>query len=122
MPELSNEWTYVASLGLVILMKIICFILGYLTIRLGYRLIASGAKGEFKFSAQLGGVKTDLASVSPGLLFVLLGVLLIGYAMYVEKGVSMEKTQPEPPPEVVTPRSIESPFVGMGKESEDAKQ
>jgi hypothetical protein len=68
---------YSVSLALVILMKIVCFILGYLTIRLGYELIASGVKGEFKFAASLAGVKADLASVSPGLLFVLLGILLI---------------------------------------------
>lgn len=77
--------TFVICFGLVVLMKIVCFILGYMTIRLGYQLIASGVKGEFKFSANVGGAKADLASVSPGLLFVLLGVFLIGYAIYVEK-------------------------------------
>jgi hypothetical protein len=82
---------YLISFALVILMKIICFVLGYLTIHLGYRLIASGVKGEFKFSANLGGVKADLVSVSPGLLFVALGVFLIGYAIYVEKGVEFTK-------------------------------
>lgn len=80
---------YLISLGLVILMKVVCFILGYLTVRLGYQLIASGVKGEFKFAASMGGLKADLASVSPGLLFVLLGVLLIGYAIYVEKVVKV---------------------------------
>ena len=74
-------------------MKIVVFILGYLTIKLGYKLISSGVKGEFKFSANLGGVKTDLASVSPGLLFVLLGILLIGFAVYVEKEATMKKTE-----------------------------
>ncbi len=48
---------------MVILMKIVCFILGYLTIRLGYELIASGVKGEFKFSAQPGGAKAALAGM-----------------------------------------------------------
>lgn len=83
-------WQYLTSFGLIVLMKIVVFILGYLTIRLGYNLIVSGVKGEFKFSANLGGAKADLVSVSPGLLFVLLGVFLIGYAMYVEKGVKGE--------------------------------
>lgn len=83
-------WEYIVSFALIIFMKIVCFVLGYLTIRLGYQLISSGVKGEFKFSANLGGAKADLASVSPGLLFVLLGVSLIGYAIYVPKGAKME--------------------------------
>lgn len=70
-------------------MKIICFILGYLTIRLGYKLIKSGVTGEFKFSTSLSSFKADLASVSPGLLFVLLGVILIGYAMSEDKSVDV---------------------------------
>ena len=78
-------WNHVIPFGLIIFMKIVCFILGYLTIRLGYLLISSGVTGQFKFSAKLAGAQADLASVSPGLLFVLLGVLLIGYAIYVEK-------------------------------------
>ena len=103
---------YVISLGLVILMKIVCFILGYLTVRLGYQLIASGVKGEFKFAASMGGLKTDLASVSPGLLFVLLGVGLIGYAVFVEKTVQIKlppaqttaTTLPAPPEPPVPPK------------------
>lgn len=98
-------------------MKIVCFILGYLTIRLGHQLIASGVKGEFKFSANLGGAKADLASVSPGLLFVLLGVLLIGYAIYVEKGVTMEykpASQIEKPEKPPIPDK--SPFGRKGEE------
>jgi hypothetical protein len=93
-------------------MKIVCFILGYLTIRLGHQLISSGVKGEFKFSASMGGAKADLASVSPGLLFVLLGVLLIGYAIGVEKAVHQQLpgsaiAQPNvsPPPSPFLPPS-----------------
>ncbi len=88
---MSEEQVFVISYALLISMKIVCFILGYLTIRLGYKLIGSGIKGEFKFSAKFGGLKADLASISPGLLFVLLGVFLIGYAIYVEKSVEVVK-------------------------------
>lgn len=84
---MSPEVAFVSTNALLVLMKIVCFVLGYLTIRLGYKLIDSGVKGNFKFSASLGGAKADLASVSPGLLFVLLGVFLIGYAIYVDKPV-----------------------------------
>ena len=86
-------WQYIISFALLVLMKIVCFFLGYLTIRLGYLLIASGAKGEFKFSASYGTFKGNLVSVSPGLLFVLLGILLIGYALFVDKAVDMEYEQ-----------------------------
>jgi len=77
-PEASALFEFSTAFGLVVLMKIVCFILGYLTIRLGHNLISSGVKGEFKFSGSLMGAKADLVSVSPGLLFVLLGVVLIG--------------------------------------------
>lgn len=74
---------------MVMTMKVTIFIVGYLTVRLGYNLLLAGVKGEFKFSASFGGSKADLASVSPGLLFVLLGVLLIGYALTVDKPYKM---------------------------------
>lgn len=92
---MSSEEAFVVSFALLILMKIVCFILGYLTVRLGYKLIRAGVQGEFKFSASIGGTKADLASVSPGLLFVLLGVGLVGYAIYVEKTVKLTP-RPEP--------------------------
>jgi len=88
---MSNQLTFLLAWAMLILMKIVCFVLGYLTIRLGYKLIDSGAKGEFKFSGKLGGLKADLFSASPGLLFVLLGVFLIGYAIYVEKPLEMKE-------------------------------
>ena len=69
-------------------MKIVCFILSYKIIKLGYTLISSGVKGEFKFSSNFIGFKADLASVSPGLLFVLLGILLMMVAIYVDKTVT----------------------------------
>jgi hypothetical protein len=84
-PLLSSE--YLTTVVLVFLLKITCFLLAYFTVRMGYRLIAAGVKGEFKFSASCSGAKADLASVSPGLLFVLLGVALGGFAISVEKPV-----------------------------------
>ena len=107
MTELAYK-EFALAFGLIVGMKIVCFILGYLTIRLGHQLISSGAKGEFKFSASFGGSKADLASVSPGLLFVLLGVILIGYAMSVDKDVHQRLSgggDVAPPPDVATPSS-----------------
>jgi hypothetical protein len=81
---------FATSLFLIVLLKIVCFILGYLTVRLGQQLILSGAKGEFKFSARISGAGADLVSVSPGLLFLLLGIFLIGFAIQVDKGVTQK--------------------------------
>jgi hypothetical protein len=88
---MSENAFLLAAVSLVILMKIVCFILGYLTIRLGYKLVASGVKGEFKFSAKMKGLQADLASISPGLFFVLLGAFLIGYGIYVKKPIIVDK-------------------------------
>ena len=120
---MTKEIVFLFSMGLIIMMKIIVFILGYLTVRLGYDLIKSGVKGEFKFSAKLGGVKTDLASVSPGLLFVVLGIFLIGYAIYVEKTVEVS-TPPQAKPNIVLPNSSpfeKAPQEKKKKESSNAK-
>lgn len=89
---MNNQETFLIGLAMLIAMKIVIFILGYLTIRMGYKLISSGVEGKFKFAAKLGGFKADLASVSPGLLFVLLGVMLIGIAVYVDKSITIEPT------------------------------
>ena len=108
---MSPEEAFVVSFALLILMKIVCFILGYLTVRLGYKLIRDGVKGEFKFSASFGGTKADLASVSPGLLFVLLGVGLVGYAIYVDKSVDLKRNAQElAPVESAEPPAGETPF------------
>jgi hypothetical protein len=82
---MSAQSTYLVSFALIVLEKLVCLILGYMTIRLGYQLIASGVKGEFKFSTKMSGVSADLASVSPGLLFVLLGAMLIGLGIFKDK-------------------------------------
>ena len=81
---------------MMVLLKLVCFIIGYLIIRLGYKLMVSGVKGEFKFTGETKGIKGGLISSSPGLLFVLLGTILIGYAMYVDKPFSYESNSPAP--------------------------
>jgi|GEM_PF-2225935 len=97
----------IVNLLLLFLLKAICFLLGYLTVRLGYALIRDGAKGDFTFKADLAGFKADLASVSPGLLFVLLGIGLIGYAMYVNKVVDYREDRPAA---AVSPKPPDSPL------------
>ena len=108
---MSAETTFLIGLAMLIVMKIVIFILGYLTIRMGYELISSGVEGKFKFAAKLGGLKTDLASVSPGLLFVLLGVMLIGIALYIDKPINVKSGgDTTPPPETIHPPPILSPL------------
>ena len=76
---------YGATLGLAVILttyKIVSFIVGYLVIKLGYKLIQQGVKGEFNFSSEYKGVKGGLVSSSPGLLFVLLGTFVICFAIF----------------------------------------
>lgn len=82
----TNEIT-LYHLLMVFTLKIVVFILGFFTIKMGHSLIRDGVKGSFKFNTEAKGIKGALQSSSPGLLFVLLGVLLIAYAIYIEKGV-----------------------------------
>jgi hypothetical protein len=91
----TNPEVLLAMLGvcLVWAQKITCFILAYLTIRLGYNLLVKGVSGEFKFNASLSGAKADLTSASPGLLFVLLGILLAAYAIQVDKSITLTPAQ-----------------------------
>jgi hypothetical protein len=80
----------VLNLCFVFLLKALCLTLSYLTIRLGFQLFIAGAKGDFKFSGAFAGAKADLASVSPGLLFVLLAIALAAYAIGVDKVTTFE--------------------------------
>tara|TARA_Y100000782_G_C10186092_1_gene266616 strand:+ start:727 stop:1068 length:342 start_codon:yes stop_codon:yes gene_type:complete len=75
---------------LVFILKIVCFILGYGIIYLGYKLIRDGIEGKFNFTSNFSGIRLGLVSSSPGLLFVLLGSLLMIYAIHVDKNVYAE--------------------------------
>jgi hypothetical protein len=70
------------------LLKVICFVIGFAVVRIGADLLREGVKGDFNFSANLTGAKADLVSASPGLLFLLLGIVLVGYAMWLPKPVT----------------------------------
>jgi hypothetical protein len=106
MTSMTNELAFLSCYALIIAMKIVCFIIGYLIIRLGYNLISSGIKGEFKFSGKIGGYKADLVSASPGLLFVLLGVLLICYTIFVHKEIELKKSLNIDKPQIEIPNKL----------------
>ena len=94
------------GLTTVFVLKLVCFVLGFLVVRIGAGLLRDGITGSFTFKTELNGAKADLASASPGLLFVLLGVALIGYAMWVAKDSSYRETPGAPasaPPDVPLP-------------------
>ena len=82
---------YIVSLALGIGMKVVCFIIGYLIVHLGYKLLKLNVTGQFQFSGEWSKFKIGLASVSPGLLFVLLGSAVIAFGMFVEKEVKLEQ-------------------------------
>lgn len=114
------------SFAMIIMMKITLFIICFLIIRLGYRLLCDGIKGEFTLSAKLSGAQADLASVSPGLLFVLLGIALAGYAIQVDKGVDFdlpseqELTSLEAPSFKAPPTSLDPFAASAESETEDS--
>jgi hypothetical protein len=87
----STQELILGNLLLLFVLKIVVFILGYLTIKLGAALLREGVKGEFKFKSELHGFGADLQSGSPGLLFVLLGIGLIGFAMAYNKEIPYSK-------------------------------
>lgn len=87
------------NLSLLFLLKLACFTFGFLIVRIGAQLLREGIKGEFKFRSSVAGAKADLVSASPGLLFLLLGVILIGYAMGIPKSIEYEHdSKPDPTP------------------------
>jgi hypothetical protein len=54
---------------------------GIYSIFLGYRLLIKGITDEFKLKSDLKGFKADLVSVSPGLFFALIGLIIIWAAL-----------------------------------------
>ena len=60
------------------LINAVQLVIGYLIVRLGYVLLVKGVTGEFRFKGEwFKGAKADLVSVSPGLMFAVLGAVVI---------------------------------------------
>jgi hypothetical protein len=81
----SDQQLVLINLCLLFLLKVTCFVLGYGIVKIGAELLREGVRGEFKFKTSMGSAKADLVSASPGLLFLVLGVVLIAFAMWVHK-------------------------------------
>ncbi len=97
MIDIGERLTLIFSGAITTTFKLVVLVIAYKTIKLGYDLLIKGVKGEFKFSGELQGFKADLRSVSPGLLFVLLGCMVISiaimtkYERVLNRGQSVEK-------------------------------
>lgn len=96
----------IAGIIAILAIKLTAIVVGYKIVALGHDTLVRGLKGEFEFSGNDGGRGLKLKSSSPGLLFVLLGSLLVGWAVFVEKPIeyswaeettthSVKKPQPE---------------------------
>ena len=105
----SSDKLVLLNLTYLLILKLSCFGIGFLIVRLGHSLMLAGAKGEFKFTGSLVGLKSGLVSASPGLLYLLLGTILIGYAMFVDKEINRDQKTFKPEivlsaPSVVLPQ------------------
>jgi hypothetical protein len=116
----ADQYISLLSLNLVAvaILKIVVLSGGYFTIYLGYKLLVAGVKGEFKFRSSLAGAKADLVSVSPGSLFVLLGVALmvaalsIKFEMPLHQNIQTSAGSGTPNP----PLPAQDPFASQKKE------
>ena len=81
MYEIGDKLSAILAGCLVITLKLVALIIAYKIIKLGYDLLLRGVKGEFQFSGQVAGNKADLKSASPGLLFLLLGCMVMVIAV-----------------------------------------
>lgn len=87
----TDNYMMLTNFIILFILKLTCLVIGYLVIRTGADLLREGVKGEFKFKSSFVGGKADLVSASPGLLFLLLGTFLIGYALHVDKSPTDKK-------------------------------
>jgi hypothetical protein len=90
---MSHENLILTDLAMIFFLKGLCIFLGYKIVRLGYVLIGDGIKGNFKFSLEYRGMKSALASASPGLLFVFLGACLIVAGLWISKSAQYESSK-----------------------------
>jgi hypothetical protein len=85
--SLTNQaiWYHVITVGTLLTFKLAVLLVGYLIAKLGYQLLLKGVTGEFKFQTEFKGAKADLASVSPGLFFILMAAILIAVGVIKDK-------------------------------------
>lgn len=87
-------YEYVVSILAILLFKLAVLIVGYFLAKLGYLLLLQGITGQFKFKGEFQGIKADIVSASPGVLFIILAVVLLVVAVRTEKPTSSQVTYP----------------------------
>lgn len=86
-------WLHIVTVMPILIFKITLLIIGYLITKLGYKLLVEGIKGPFKVTFKFKGFETNLVSGLPGIFFVLLAVLLMGYAVFKDMPFGTEISQ-----------------------------
>lgn len=85
------------AISSVLIIKLTAMVAGYKIVSLGHDALVKGLKGEFLFTSNLAKDRgMMLKGASPGLLFVLLGSLLIGWAIYIDKPIAWNNSQNQP--------------------------
>ncbi len=77
MLEIGPKLAFLIAGSMSVIFKLVTLFIAYKIIKLGYDLLLRGVRGEFKFAGEIQGNKADLRSASPGLLFLLLGCIVI---------------------------------------------
>ena len=81
----------------ILILKLTAMIAGYKIVALGHDTLLKGLRGEFEFVGSVGDKKSiSLKGASPGLLFVLLGSLLIAWSIFVDKPITYKYTATSP--------------------------
>jgi hypothetical protein len=101
----TSEYISISFMISVLILKITAFVLGYLIVRMGHDTLVKGITGEFDFGFSGSGFSTKLKSASPGLLFVLMGSLIIIWSMAAEKPLKISST-PSKTTEIATQNSV----------------
>jgi hypothetical protein len=78
-------WLHLATVIPILTFKITVITAGCFIAWLGYKLLICGISGDFTINFKFKDFETNLASGLPGLFFVFLAVLLIGYAVLKDK-------------------------------------
>lgn len=73
---------YIVSIVASLILRVSAIAGGIYIVWLGHNTLIRGVKGEFEFKGSLGRLKGS----APGLLFVLLGSMVIGWALFAEWG------------------------------------
>ena len=89
----TNIWFLIVTALSLWSYKVVTLLIGYLFAKLGYDLLIKGVSGDFKFKAEIKGVKADLVSASPGIFFILMGTIIVGITLY--RGFSLETDLPK---------------------------